>query len=231
MPQILKYSDRPRPSSSTVCFPSSRCRTRGILRRDSVWPTRRIGAGFLFGDGKTVIRAGYGIFYDGLFTSIADNSALSQPNAFGGTLGAQSGRGQADASTFPSITPTLNSTLLIQTIANNLHNPLTQQWNVNVQRELPLGLVLTLAYVGTRGEHLFTNQDFNPAIGFDASGNYIYTNPNFGEIRDSNKRRRFLVQLGTGRTGEENSQLSSARVLYLLEVPRRYIRRVLHDGR
>jgi hypothetical protein len=47
-----------------------------------------------------------------------------------------------------------------------LHNPLTQQWNVNVQRELPLGLVLTLAYVGTRGERLFANTEFNPQVNF-----------------------------------------------------------------
>jgi hypothetical protein len=137
---------------------------------------------FLFGDGKTVLRAGYGIFYDGLFTNIIDNTAGSQPNTFGGTIPSPTGRGQANASTFPGISPTLNSTLLIYSMASNLHNPLTQQWNVNVQRELPLGLVLTLAYVGNRGEHLFANQDFNPAVGYNSFGNPIYTNPNFGEI-------------------------------------------------
>ena len=137
---------------------------------------------FLFGDGKTVIRAGYGIFYDGLFTNITVNSQQSQPNTFGGSITPGLGRGVPHASTFPGIGPTLNSTLFSESMASNLHNPLTQQWNVDVQRELPLGLVLTLAYVGTRGEHLFTNQDFNPAVGFDAFGNYIYTNPNFGEI-------------------------------------------------
>jgi Carboxypeptidase regulatory-like domain/TonB-dependent Receptor Plug Domain len=135
-----------------------------------------------FGDGKTVFRAGYGIFYDGLFTDISNTTAGSQPNVFGGTLGAQAGRGTPSASTFPGIGPMLDSTLGVATMASNLHNPLTQQWNVDVQRELPLGLVLTLAYVGTRGEHLFANQDFNPAVGWDAFGNYIYTNPNFGEI-------------------------------------------------
>ncbi len=131
---------------------------------------------FLFGDGQTVLRAGYGIFYDGLFTNIADNSGESQPNTFGGTISPPTGRGQPNASTFPGIAPTLSPTLFIQSMASNLHNPLTQQWNVDVQRELPLGLVLTLAYVGTRGEHLFANQDFNPQV-FD-----VPTNPNFGII-------------------------------------------------
>jgi len=130
----------------------------------------------LFGDGKTVLRAGYGIFYDGLFTNIADNSAESQPNTFGGAIPSPTGRGQPNASTFPGIGPTLNAKLFIQSMASNLHNPLTQQWNVDAQRELPLGLVLTLAYVGTRGEHLFANQDFNPQV-FN-----VPPNPNFGII-------------------------------------------------
>jgi hypothetical protein len=129
----------------------------------------------LFGDGKTVLRAGYGIFYDGLFTNITDQTAEMQPNTFGGSIPSPTGRGAQNASTFPGIT-LFNPKFLIKTMASNLHNPLTQQWNVNVQRELPLGFVLTLAYVGTRGEHLFANQDFNPEVNFSPM------NPNFGEI-------------------------------------------------
>lgn len=138
---------------------------------------------FLFGDGKTVIRAGYGIYYDGMFSNIADNTQGSQPNSFGGSIPIQFDRGTANASSLSSITPALNTSFFIESMANNLHNPLTQQWNVNVQRQLPLDLVMTLAYVGTRGDHLFANQDFNPALGLDASTfQYAYSNPNFGEI-------------------------------------------------
>src|SRR4029077_21190086 len=130
---------------------------------------------FLFGGAKTVLRAGYGIFYDGLFTNITDQSGESQPNTFGGSIPSPVGRGKPNASTFPGIT-LFNSSLLIKSMASNLHNPLTQQWNVDVQRELMLGLVLNPPDVGTRGEYLFANQDFNPQVF------YSFTNPNFGEI-------------------------------------------------
>jgi outer membrane receptor protein involved in Fe transport len=126
---------------------------------------------FLFGDGKTVLRAGYGIFYDGLFSNIVDNTAESAPNIQGGIIPSQVGRGTMNASTFPGLGLTT-----IFSMASNLHNPLTQQWNVDVQRDLPLGLVMTLAYVGTRGEHLYATQDFNPQVLFS------FTNPNFGAI-------------------------------------------------
>ena len=35
----------------------------------------------IFGDNKTVIRAGFGMFYDSLYTNILDNAVASSPNA------------------------------------------------------------------------------------------------------------------------------------------------------
>lgn len=131
---------------------------------------------FFFGENKTVLRAGYGIFYDGLFSNIVDNTGESQPNTLGGSIASQSGKGQGQASTFPGIKTSPNPLLTLFTMASNLHNPMTQQWNVDLERELPLGLVMTMAYVGTRGTHLFANQDFNPQV----LGSF--TNPNFAEI-------------------------------------------------
>jgi hypothetical protein len=116
----------------------------------------------MFND-KTVFRAGYGVFYDGLFTNILDNTGAGQPNAVGGTIVGGSGRGAANASTLLiAVQPTLNPFGGITTVSSNLINPLTHQWNFDIQRELPLNLIVTAAYVGTRGTHLYVNQEFNP---------------------------------------------------------------------
>jgi len=119
----------------------------------------------LFGHGKTVIRAGYGIFYDGIFTNILDNTAGASPNAIGFTATSNAGRGVANISAaLAAAQAVLNPAATVTTIADNLRNPLTQQWNLNIQRELPGGFLLTTAYVGTRGERLFISQAYNPRV-------------------------------------------------------------------
>jgi len=137
-----------------------------------------------FGHDKTVIRAGYGIFYDQLFTNILDNTATSSPNAVQDTVNAGGGRGVANASAvLAGFSSTPSPTGSVSTIASNLRNPLTHQWNLDIQRELPGNFILTAAYVGTRGERLFVNQDFNPGTGqFDVKGSLIRVNPNLGPI-------------------------------------------------
>ena len=133
---------------------------------------------WLFGHDKTVIRGGYGLFYDGLFTNILDNTAATSPNTTGGTITGGSGRGAADATaTLAAFVPSPNPFATPDTINDNLRNPLTHQWNLEIQRELPGRFILTAAYVGSRGEHLFVNQDFNEQVDFGPR-----LNPNFGSV-------------------------------------------------
>ena len=173
---------------------------------------------FLFGDGKTVLRAAYGIFYDGLFANVVDNSAQGQPNTFGGTIPIQtSGRGQGNASTLPGVSATVDPTLFLESMASNLHNPITQQWNANLERELPLGLVVTAAYVGTRGSRLFSNEDFNPGLGYDPSTFAInFANPNFGEIAIRTNRGQSRYDSGQVEVERKIHSLVIARSLHLL---------------
>ena len=134
----------------------------------------------IFGQDKTVIRAGYGMYYDGIFTNILDNTASSVPNTTGGTFVApSSGRGLADPTgLLASLTPVASPTATLDTMARHILNPLTHQWNLDIERQLPGGLLLTVAYVGTRGEHLFVNQDYN----FRNTDTGIRLNPNLGDV-------------------------------------------------
>ena len=130
-----------------------------------------------FGQEKTVFRAGYGIFYDGLFTNILDNTAGTSPNAVVGTVTGTSGRGSSGAfQLIPSLAPTLNPRGTVNSIAANLVNPITHQWNFDIQREIRGGFIITTAYVGTRGERLYANQQYNPGV------NFVRINPAFGSV-------------------------------------------------
>jgi hypothetical protein len=48
-------------------------------------------------------------------------------------------------------------------------NAIAQQWNINVQQQLFTSYIVTIAYVGSRGNHLFMTTELNPAI-FGAPG-------------------------------------------------------------
>lgn len=135
-------------------------------------------AKFLFGERKTVFRAGGGVFYDGFFTNITDNVASSAPNTLGGTLVAPStGRGSVNPlGQVAGVTAVINPLAGISTIPANFRPSRTYQWNFTMERELPLNVLMSLSYVGTRGTRLFVNTEFNPGV------NGVRLNPARGPI-------------------------------------------------
>jgi hypothetical protein len=142
----------------------------------------------LFGHDKTVLRAGFGMYYDNIFTNIVDNSAASSPNAVSKSIVSTvsgTSRGTAGLSgQFSALTPTPTINAAVTSIVDNITAPETYQWNFDIERELGAKFVLTTTYIGTRGVHLLVNDQFNPIVN-PLTGARL--NPAFGSwtVRDN----------------------------------------------
>ncbi len=120
--------------------------------------------GRLFGDGKTVWRAGYQISYDTFFNNLLSNIAADSPNSISTTINAAgTGRGTADWFNALPVNPRVPTIADAQTsvFEKNVRNPYTQRWSLGFQRELPSKLMLDVSYVGAASHKLFTSSDVN----------------------------------------------------------------------
>jgi len=113
----------------------------------------------LFGNGKTVVRGGYGYLVDqpvsGTVTGLASNPPFSTAVSYNGAAipvnnlyNLAKAAGISIASTNP-----------------NYRNAYIESFNLNVQQELPHGMVASLYYVGSVGRHLLIRTNENQATG------------------------------------------------------------------
>jgi hypothetical protein len=134
-----------------------------------------------FGDQKTSIRAGYGIFHDPVAPRTYASAyyfdppynyhqfgfgTMTFPNAF---LGQPAPLPPQDVPTACAADNLSNNGIGCTSLGdgvpfNTNEAPYQQQWNLNVQRDLGRGTILSVGYVGSRGVHLFTQRNLNPSI-------------------------------------------------------------------
>jgi outer membrane receptor protein involved in Fe transport len=109
---------------------------------------------------KMSIRAGYGIFHSPITANrLGPAYSLNPPFA----LGAQVRLPFPPVPVFPTPNPSASQISQMQALDYNMgDSPRLHQWNVNVQRELFSATSVTLAYVGSRGDHLQRQRDTNP---------------------------------------------------------------------
>ncbi len=108
-----------------------------------------------FGDGKTSIRSGFGIFHDTvLFYHYANQGRRQFP------------LNQTEFIVFPSFpvpTPRGRGSRSMQTAEFEPHQPYMMQWNLTLQRELLPETTFTVSYVGSRGVNLLGHRNVNNA--------------------------------------------------------------------
>ena len=135
----------------------------------------RIGFAFRpFSDDKTVVRGGYGIFFDSAEGREIDGAADIYPYVSRGSY--TQSLGQTNLLTtdqmFPNFAnlgaanPAANSFLAVS-MSPEPRNPYVQQWSFGIQRAISGNSILELNYIGNKGTHLLmrrqVNQSFLPA--------------------------------------------------------------------
>ena len=123
----------------------------------------------LFGKGRTVVRGGWGLFYDAFAQDIfvghvPYNCAFCPGPAFTGTgKAAISSAGIAGGALSPTSPVFSGFSPLGDFFAADprLRTPYTQNFNLNVQQQLTRGVMAQVGYVGAKGTKLFRFRDLN----------------------------------------------------------------------
>ena len=124
----------------------------------------RIGVAYdLFGTGKTLLRAGYGIFYNRNFGNVLFNVIQNPPNYAVLQLQAPPALpvmpNQFDTlgATGRSLTLTGSARML----DNNLRTAYSAQFNATLERDLGKGVTGSLSYLGANGIRLYSLNNLN----------------------------------------------------------------------
>ncbi len=167
-------------ASCTICVPTD---GRAGIQFDKKAIEPRIGLAWKpMGSDKTVVRAGYGILHDSSWNQGGQGLWQNPPYyaevdpcpsdfclGYQSAFGSLSGGFLVDPTT-PSSTPVTGGAVLsapvnpgsytgtIQSMNRNFRQGVVQQYNLNVERQLPGNVVLTAGYAGTTSTHILVGQ-------------------------------------------------------------------------
>jgi Carboxypeptidase regulatory-like domain/TonB-dependent Receptor Plug Domain len=128
------------------------------------------------GDGKLSVRGGFGVFYNSSIPAFSNDRVLSTA-PYSASVSLTTPQGPFSnpylgvPNPFPAIFPPPSNSqfvLPVQVYTWDPHNkfitPVNYGWNLSVEQDLSHGVVMRIAYVGSRANHMTTAYDINPAI-------------------------------------------------------------------
>ncbi|HUQ94932.1 MAG TPA: carboxypeptidase regulatory-like domain-containing protein [Bryobacteraceae bacterium] len=141
-------------------------RFNGLVNPVKYWQTHkknfapRVSFAYdLFGNNRTAVRGGYGMFYSreilGAFILMSGNPPFSELLTIENTSLSSPGGGSARNFDLP---------ITLGSIDTNQLTPYTQQWNINIQHGLTNNMVFEIGYSGTHGIHFMRTQDLNQPL-------------------------------------------------------------------
>ncbi|MBT9331580.1 TonB-dependent receptor [Paracidobacterium acidisoli] len=155
----------------------------GCMTNHLFHPEPRIGFSWdPWGNGRTAVRAGYGIFWEhgtgyeanvgSLIGSapliLSETQSNIESHISGSTIsspfnliGLSCQQGSAQCGNLVSPAGGVTFPLNVTSIPTKAVYPYTQQWSLSVQREVRKQMVAQIAYVGTKGTHLTAVRDLN----------------------------------------------------------------------
>jgi len=186
---------------------------KGMVNGNGVLVAPRLGFAYdPFGQGKTVIRGGWGLFYNAeTLMGQAGDMTFNPPNIFGVE------QFYGNVSSFTDAGSLLGPSNVGHAIDLNAKQTSVMNMSLGVQQQMGAGVVLDVAYVGTLGRHLSGEKDINE-VPYGAHFDPANKNPAGGVLPDN----FFRPYPGYGSIGYQTDFLTSSYHALQAQLTRRF---------